>query len=133
MTDPTPQTADPTATETATTSELIIVYGTPTCPMVPPVRAALNQSGAAYEYVDISRDVTARERVRMINAGYESVPTLVFPDGSTLTEPSSRALLSHLQARGYRVTWRARIAANAFLILMAGIIGWALLRFLEVL
>jgi len=131
MTDPTTQTAK--ATPATTASEPIIVYGTPTCPMVPPVRAALNQSGAAYEYVDISRDIAARERVRAINAGNESVPTLVFPDGSTLTEPSSRELLGHLQARGYRVTWRARIAANAYLILMAGIIGWALLRFLEVL
>jgi hypothetical protein len=42
--------------------------------------------------VDIRQDEAGRARVREINAGCESVPTLVFPDGSTLTEPSPHAL-----------------------------------------
>lgn len=71
--------------------------------MVPGVLRILDRSGAAYEYVDIHADVEAREHVRTINQGYESVPTLVFPDGGTLTEPSGRELRQRLLARGYVV------------------------------
>jgi hypothetical protein len=37
-------------------------------------------------------------RVVEINAGNESVPTLVFADGSTLTEPSRKALMARLES-----------------------------------
>ena len=52
----------------------------------------LRRSKARYAYIDIRRDAQARDRVREINNGYESVPTLVFPDGSTLTEPPAGQL-----------------------------------------
>jgi mycoredoxin len=65
----------------------IVLYGSPACAGVPSVRNALERADAVYEYVDIHKVLEARERVREINHGYESVPTLVFPDGSTLTEP----------------------------------------------
>jgi len=81
----------------------IILYGRPACAMVPPVRNALEHAGVAYEYVDIYNVLEARERVREINQGYESVPTLAFPDGSTLTEPSVGQLQAKLQSLGYQV------------------------------
>lgn len=56
-----------------------------------------------YTYVNIRMDDDGRMKVRAINAGYESVPTLVFPDGSTLTEPSEDALYTHLLDLGYRL------------------------------
>jgi len=71
--------------------------------MVPPVRNALERAGAAYEYVDIYSVLEARDGVREINHGYESVPTLVFPDGSTLTEPSIGQLQAKLQSLGYEL------------------------------
>jgi mycoredoxin len=81
-------------------SDKIMFYGTPVCGMVPPVRGVLDRAGASYEYVDISRDTEARQRVREINKGVESVPTLEFPDGDTLTEPSLRELEEKLAALG---------------------------------
>jgi mycoredoxin len=81
-------------------SDKIMFYGTPVCGMVPPVRGVLDRAGASYEYVDISRDAEARQRVREINRGVESVPTLEFPDGDTLTEPSLRELEEKLAALG---------------------------------
>ncbi len=80
--------------------------------MVPPVRRLLEQADVSYEYVDIYGDPHARERVREINHGDESVPTLIFPDGSTLTEPSLRELRAKLQDMGYEITpptWTDRI------------------------
>jgi mycoredoxin len=79
----------------------IILYGSPVCGMVPAVRASLERVGVAYEYVDISLDPEARRRVREINGGHETVPTLVFLDGSTLTEPSNSELQARLRALGY--------------------------------
>jgi mycoredoxin len=111
-----------------TNETLIIVYGHPTCPGVGPVKLMLQQAKIPYTYVDIHQDNAARERVRQINNGYESVPTLVFPDGSTLTEPSGQALGNKLKAIGYRVPLQALIAGNLWLIVIVAAILFALLR-----
>lgn len=81
----------------------IIVYGHRFCPQVYTVRAGLEHIGLHYNYIDIRKDDVGRERVKEINNGFESVPTLVFPDGSTLTEPSEDVLYTHLDALGYRL------------------------------
>lgn len=89
-------------------SQTIIVYGSPVCAMVPPVRRMLEQAEAEFEYIDIYVCAEAKERVREINNGYQSVPTLVFPDGSILTEPSRRELGAKLESLGYQIqpfTW----------------------------
>ncbi len=106
----------------------IILYGTPTCPMIPPVRGMLQRAGADFQYVDISRDGEARARVREINNGNESVPTLVFPDGTTLTEPSGAQLQARLEAEGLTVkpaTLLQRFTENPF----ASLLGLAALIF----
>ncbi len=82
----------------------VILYGHSFCPQVHPVRATLEHSGVAYNYVDIHKDEAGRSRVQEINAGNESVPTLVFADGSTLTEPSRVTLLAHLDSLEYGLT-----------------------------
>jgi len=90
----------------------IIVYGHSACPSVPFVRSILERSGAVFEYINIHTDEVSRARLRDINNGYESVPTLVFPDGSTLTEPSMRTLREKLAALGYEVqpvAWKKEI------------------------
>ena len=69
--------------------------------MVPLARGVLDQANVTYEYINIYDDQAARERLRQINHGYESVPTLVFPDGDILTEPSRRALEAKLKSLGY--------------------------------
>lgn len=82
-------------------SDEVIVYGNITCPMVAPVRGVLERAGVAFEYVDIGQDAEARQRVMAINQGNASVPTLVFADGSTLTEPSMGQLKRKLGQLGY--------------------------------
>ena len=94
-------------------AEKIVLYGTPMCGMVPGVRSVLERAGASYQYIDISRDAEARRRVREINEGFESVPTLEFPDGSTLTEPTARELAEKLATLGLQVrppSWGHRLA-----------------------
>lgn len=79
------------------------MYGTPTCPMVPPVRGMLDRAQAPFDYVNIAEDAEGKGQVMAINDGNASVPTLVFPDGSTLTEPSTAVLRQKLESLGYKV------------------------------
>ena len=81
-------------------TERIILYGSLTCPMVPPVRSLLKRASAEFDYVDILFNQEARRRVLEINQGNASVPTLVFPDGSTLTEPAIDDLEAKLRSLG---------------------------------
>jgi mycoredoxin len=83
--------------------DVIILYGHPTCPNLGPVKGLLAQTKVKFEYIDIHQDSAAATRVRAINNGHESVPTLVFPDGSTLTEPTVGELQSKLKSLGYKV------------------------------
>ena len=84
-------------------TQKIILYGSPTCYSVPIVRGTLQRAEVEYEYVDIYLQPEARKRVVEINNGNASVPTLVFPDGSTLTEPSEYDLKTKLVSMGYDV------------------------------
>ncbi|MBK8903229.1 MAG: hypothetical protein IPM53_18735 [Anaerolineaceae bacterium] len=85
------------------TTEKVIMYGTPTCPGVPPVRGMLERADVQFNYVNIGEDPIGRSRVMEINHGNASVPTLIFPDGSTLTEPSTAVLRQKLESLGYKV------------------------------
>lgn len=113
--------------------ETITVYGHPACPGVGPVRAMLSQSKVEYHYINIRQDPEAAARVRTINNGNESVPTLVFHDGSTLTEPSANELKQKLESLGYRVSPLAWILGSSWLIITGLVILFAILRFLEIL
>ena len=48
----------------------------------------MDREGIAYEVVDIEAHPDAAEIVMSVNGGNQTVPTLVFPDGSALTNPS---------------------------------------------
>ncbi len=111
----------------------ITVYGHPTCPGVPPVRALLGQSKIEYTYVNIRQDPAAAALVRSINNGNESVPTLVFPDDTTLTEPSAGELKQKLETLGYQVSPLAWLLGNSWLMITGLIVLYALLRFFQIL
>lgn len=113
-------------------TEKLKMYGHPACPQVHPMRGMLNQTKVDYDYINIHQDDIARELVRTINNGYESVPTFVFPDGSTLTEPSPRQMQHKLEALGYHVPLRAKLLANlsyAPLLIVILVVLWAIFDF----
>jgi mycoredoxin len=117
--------------------DAIIVYGHPTCPNLGPVKGLLKQSKVKFEYIDIHQDSVAAARVRAINNGNESVPTLVFLDGSILTEPTVGELQSKLESLGYKVGLVGWLIGNIRLIffIVAGVLITVLitvLRFLGV-
>lgn len=92
----------------------------------------LTQAKVPYTYVNIQQDAQAAALVRSINQGNESVPTLVFPDGSTLTEPSTTDLKRKLEAMGYQVGWLAWLIGNSWRIVTGLVVLYGLLRFFQV-
>jgi mycoredoxin len=96
--------------------DAIIVYGHPNCPNLGPVKGLLTQSKVTFDYIDIHQDSDAAARVRAFNNGNESVPTLVFPDGSMLTEPTVGQLQSKLESLGYTVGLVAWLIGHIWLI-----------------
>ena len=113
-------------------NDTIIMYGTPTCPMVPPMKQMLARVDVQYEYVNLVGDLMARERVREINNGYESVPTFEFPDGSTLTEPSAGEMKRKLEHMGYDVPVSAMLIGNLWKIAIGTGILLSLLSMFDV-
>jgi mycoredoxin len=78
----------------------IIFYGTAWCPGSRRARSAIEARGLPYRYVDIDKDAEGRAYVMQVNHGNRSVPTIVFPDGEILVEPSSSKLNAKLDTMG---------------------------------
>ena len=70
----------------------LLLYGRPGCPMVPPVRALLDEAGVEYIYLNIRQDAEAAVKLRELTGGYESVPTVGLPGGRVLVEPGVTTL-----------------------------------------
>ena len=73
-------------------AEEIIIYGTNWCPDCHRAKSFFNTHGVAFKWIDIGKDPQATLEVERINKGNRSVPTIVFPDGSVLVEPSNTEL-----------------------------------------
>jgi mycoredoxin len=75
----------------ATTSQPVpelTVYSTAWCVDCKIAKAVLDRQGAKYRWIDLDREPGAVEAVLRLNGGYRTVPTIVFPDGRVLVEPS---------------------------------------------
>ena len=76
--------------------DTIILYGTAWCGGTRRCRLLLERYHIPFQYIDIEQDEEAGKLVESLNRGYRSVPTIIWPDGSKLTEPSDDALLKKL-------------------------------------
>ncbi len=73
-------------------TEEIIMYGTTWCPDCVRAKGVFQKRGVQYKWIDIGKDPQAATEVERINKGFKSVPTIVFPDGTVLVEPSNTEL-----------------------------------------
>lgn len=74
----------------------IRVIGATWCPDCKRAKAFLNQHRIEYDWVDMELDSTAQAEVERINDGKRIIPTIIFEDGSILTEPSNDELADKL-------------------------------------
>jgi len=77
-----------TDTTTGTTTATFTMYSTPWCGYCHRLRSQLDREGIAYDVVDIERQPEAASVVESVNGGNQTVPTLVYSDGSAQTNPS---------------------------------------------
>jgi len=70
----------------------IVLYGTTWCPDCKRAKRFFGEHRIPYQNVDIEQDPQAMEFVVGINSGKQIVPTIVFPGGDILLEPSNAAL-----------------------------------------
>jgi thioredoxin reductase (NADPH) len=77
-------------------SDQIEVYGAPWCPDCRRSKQFLGEMRIPYDWIDIDEDEAAAAFVRTKNDGKQIIPTIVFPDGSSLAEPSNSELAQKL-------------------------------------
>jgi thioredoxin reductase (NADPH) len=74
----------------------LIVYSTTWCPDCKRAKRFLSEHRIPYRNVDIEHNAEAADFVQEINNGMRIVPTIIFPDGTILTEPSDAELAEKL-------------------------------------
>ena len=75
---------------------MLTMYSTTWCGYCFRLKSQLEREGIAYEVVDIERNPAAAEYVMGVNGGNQTVPTVRFPDGSALTNPTIVQVKAHL-------------------------------------
>jgi len=83
-------------TQTLPDAGSITMYSTPWCGYCRRLKTQLSDSGIAYTEVDIEQHPEAAQYVESVNGGNQTVPTVVFPDGSALTNPSLHEVRARL-------------------------------------
>ena len=76
----------------------VTMYSTPWCGYCRRLKSQLEREGIAYAEVDIEQDPHAADYVMSVNGGNQTVPTVVFPDGSALTNPTLAQVKQRLAA-----------------------------------
>ncbi len=78
--------------------EQIIFYGADWCGDCRRSKRLLEELNVEYTLIDTEKTQGAADKVVEINGGLQSIPVIVFLDGTHLTEPSDIDLKAKLQA-----------------------------------
>lgn len=74
----------------------ITMYGTLWCSDCKRTKQFFGEQRIHYTFIDVDKDPDGLAVVERVNGGKQSIPTLVFGDGSTLVEPSNAELAAKL-------------------------------------
>jgi mycoredoxin len=75
-------------TSPRTSTGTFTMYSTPWCGYCHRLKSQLDREGIDYDVVDIEQHPEAAEVVESVNNGNQTVPTLVYSDGTAQTNPS---------------------------------------------
>ncbi len=76
----------------------VTMYSTPWCGYCQRLKGQLTRAGIDWTEVDIEQDAEAEAFVMSTNGGNATVPTLLFADGSTATNPSIKDVQAKVAA-----------------------------------
>ena len=66
----------------------VVMYGTSWCGDCRRTKKVLEKRGVDYVWVDVEKEKGAREEMLRLNGGDRRVPTILFPDGGVLVDPT---------------------------------------------
>ena len=72
------------------------MYGAPWCPDCRRAKEFLGEMRVMYDWINVDHDPDGLKYVEQINNGKQIIPTIVFPDGSILVEPTNAELAEKL-------------------------------------
>ena len=70
----------------------IVMYGVDWCPDCRRARFYFKRHSIQHVEIDVDDDKQAAAFVKQVNNGNRSVPTIIFPDGTVMVEPSEAQL-----------------------------------------
>ena len=76
----------------------LTMYSTSWCGYCRRLKSQLDREGIDYTEVDIETQPDAADFVMKVNNGNQTVPTVLFPDGSAATNPSLAEVKARLAA-----------------------------------
>ncbi|KGN34959.1 glutaredoxin [Knoellia sinensis KCTC 19936] len=76
----------------------LTMYSTAWCGYCRRLKSQLDREGIAVDVIDIEHDEDAAVYVMQVNGGNQTVPTVVFPDGTAATNPSIAEVRQRLSA-----------------------------------
>ena len=76
----------------------VTMYGADWCGDCRRSKRLLEELDVQVTHIDVEADQSAAAKVIEINGGAQSIPVIVFSDGTHLTEPSDNDLKAKLQA-----------------------------------
>ena len=76
----------------------ITMYGADWCGDCRRSKRLLEELDVQITHVDVEADESAAAKVIEINGGAKSIPVIVFPDGTHMTEPSDNDLKAKLES-----------------------------------
>lgn len=76
----------------------VVMYSTTWCGYCKRLKSQMDREGIAYSEVNIENEPDAAEFVMQVNNGNQTVPTLLFPDGTAATNPSLAEVKARLSA-----------------------------------
>lgn len=77
----------------------IMVYGAPWCPDCRRAKQFFGEHRIPYEWIDITDNDEAIAYIEKVNNGNRRIPTIIFPDGDILIEPSTAELAEKTQTQ----------------------------------
>ncbi|MDT4922538.1 MAG: mycoredoxin [Pseudonocardiales bacterium] len=77
---------------------MLTMYTTGWCGYCVRLKSGLEREGIEFDEVNIEAEPGAADLVMEVNGGNRTVPTLLFPDGTAMTNPSVRQVKDKLAA-----------------------------------
>ncbi len=86
------------STPAAPEAGTITMYSTTWCGYCRRLKTLLDREGIGYTEVNIEQDEASAQFVEQANGGNQTVPTVLFPDGSVATNPTLDDVVARLAA-----------------------------------